>query len=148
MTPRHNRIHADYHLEEIDQIRTASSKHENKHYKFSYAVIDRQSGDDFSHTQKQENGAVHGSYKTVLPDKRIQIVKYTADDVHGYRAEVSYENPSKDQNTFVSPQSLQMHYQPEVNFQNVVKQNHRFTPIAPYHHSSQIVSFVPSSSRY
>lgn len=26
-----------------------------------------------------------------MPDGRVQIVKYTADDVHGYRADVSYE---------------------------------------------------------
>lgn len=132
MIQRHNKINANYRHKEIDQIKTATSKHENKHYKFSYAVKDRQSGDDFSHTQKQENGAVHGSYKTVLPDKRVQIVKYTADDIHGYRAEVSYENSAKEQDHRWS-----------------VEQNHRFTSVTPYginHRSPQIISFLPSTS--
>lgn len=68
-----------------------ASEFDKKRYRFSYAVKDGLSGDDFSHTQNQENGAVHGSYKVHLPDGRVQVVKYTADDVHGYRADVSYE---------------------------------------------------------
>lgn len=75
-----------------DPIKPASSNHDKKQYRFSYAVKDGHSGDDFSHTQKQENGAVQGSYKVQLPDGRVQVVKYTADDVHGYRADVTYEN--------------------------------------------------------
>lgn len=82
-----NRIDVDYQ----DPIKPSSSSHDKKRYRFSYAVKDGSSGDDFSHTQKQENGAVHGSYKVQLPDGRMQTVKYTADDLHGYRAEVSYE---------------------------------------------------------
>lgn len=61
-------------------------------YRFAYSVKDRQSGDDFSHHQQQENGAVQGSYKVQLPDGRTQTVRYTADDINGYRAEVSYED--------------------------------------------------------
>lgn len=86
-----NRVDVDYH----DTIKPSSTAHEKKHYRFSYAVKDGYSGDDFSHTQKQENGAVHGSYKVQLPDGRMQTVKYTADDVHGYRAEVTYEGEAQ-----------------------------------------------------
>lgn len=85
-----NRVDLNY-LEE-----PAPSYDDNKKkYRFSYAVKDGISGDDFSHTQKQENGAVQGSYKVHLPDGRVQIVKYTADDVHGYRADVSYEGEAQ-----------------------------------------------------
>ncbi|XP_062559568.1 uncharacterized protein LOC134224258 [Armigeres subalbatus] len=63
-----------------------------KHYAFSYTVKDSASGDDFSHTQQQQvDGAVKGSYKVQLPDGRMQIVKYVADN-NGYRADVTYEN--------------------------------------------------------
>ncbi|CRL03189.1 CLUMA_CG016539, isoform A [Clunio marinus] len=86
-----NRIDDDYQEDVVDLIKSSSRSFDKKHYKFSYAVKDGKSGDDFSHTQKQENGAVQGSYKVHLPDGRVQIVKYTADDIHGYRAEVSYE---------------------------------------------------------
>lgn len=34
------------------------------------------SGDDFSHTQQQKNGAVKGTYKVQLPDGRTQVVRY------------------------------------------------------------------------
>lgn len=71
-----------------DVTDTSSSK---KHYAFSYTVRDRSSGDDFSHTQQQKDGAVRGSYQVQLPDGRLQIVKYTADD-NGYRADVSYND--------------------------------------------------------
>ena len=34
---------------------------------------------------------VSGTYTVVLPDGRVQTVKYTADDYAGYVADVSYE---------------------------------------------------------
>ncbi|XP_055692660.1 uncharacterized protein LOC129795431 [Lutzomyia longipalpis] len=55
-----------------------------KQYAFSYSVKD-----DFSHSQQQKDGTVRGSYKVHLPDGRIQIVRYHADD-NGYHADVSY----------------------------------------------------------
>ncbi|XP_055630004.1 uncharacterized protein LOC129770879 [Toxorhynchites rutilus septentrionalis] len=75
---------------ETDSYNDASDQ--KKHYVFSYSVKDAASGDDFSHTQQQQvNGAVKGSYKVQLPDGRMQIVKYVADN-NGYRADVTYEN--------------------------------------------------------
>jgi len=48
---------------------------DGSHYEFSYTVRDKASGDDFSHSQQQKNGAVQGSYKVQLPDGRTQVVK-------------------------------------------------------------------------
>ncbi|GAB0087758.1 hypothetical protein DMENIID0001_021030 [Sergentomyia squamirostris] len=62
---------------------------QKKQYAFSYSVKDAASGDDFSHTQQQKDGTVRGSYKVHLPDGRIQVVRYHADD-NGYHADVSY----------------------------------------------------------
>uniref|UniRef100_A0A182Y9N2 Uncharacterized protein n=1 Tax=Anopheles stephensi TaxID=30069 RepID=A0A182Y9N2_ANOST len=82
-----------YAVEDIDSYNEASSN-VKKNYVFSYAVKDTASGDDFSHTQQQQqDGAVKGSYKVQLPDGRMQIVKYIADN-NGYRADVTYENES------------------------------------------------------
>lgn len=75
-----------------DEIISSATNNDPKQYRFSYAVKDHRSGDDFSHTQRQQNGAVQGNYQVQLPDGRMQIVKYTADDVNGYRADVSYES--------------------------------------------------------
>merc|ERR1719433_99326 len=61
-------------------------------YKYEYGVQDDYSKAAFAKSESQnEVGAVTGSYKVNLPDGRIQTVTYTADPVHGYRAEVSYE---------------------------------------------------------
>uniref|UniRef100_A0A182KG53 Uncharacterized protein n=1 Tax=Anopheles christyi TaxID=43041 RepID=A0A182KG53_9DIPT len=80
-----------YAVEDIDSLNEAATD-VKKNYVFSYAVKDRASGDDFSHTQQQQqDGAVKGSYKVHLPDGRMQIVKYIADN-NGYRADVTYEN--------------------------------------------------------
>lgn len=46
-----------------------------KQYAFSYTVRDTESGDDFSHTQHQKNGAISGTYKVQLPDGRTQVVR-------------------------------------------------------------------------
>ncbi|CAO1355363.1 unnamed protein product [Diamesa serratosioi] len=80
----------DYQGEE--EIIPAATNNDPKRYRFSYAVKDHKSGDDFSHTQRRQDGAVLGNYQVQLPDGRMQIVKYTADDVNGYRADVRYES--------------------------------------------------------
>ncbi|XP_058456489.1 uncharacterized protein LOC131433898 [Malaya genurostris] len=85
-----NQVVDTYEDNEIDNYREATNL--KKHYVFSYAVKDAASGDDFSHTQQQQvDGAVKGRYKVQLPDGRMQIVKYIADN-NGYRADVTYEN--------------------------------------------------------
>lgn len=129
-----NRIEEDYH-DESDPIRSSSSNHDKKHYRFSYAVKDGHSGDDFSHTQNQENGAVHGSYKVHLPDGRVQVVKYTADDVHGYRAEVTYEEVQHVEQPHPHQAPIRSH--PQVHYPQIVKHveinkiRHSVTP-TPY----------------
>jgi hypothetical protein len=75
-TYTHNRIDDD----DDDDYHITPADFEKKEYNFAYAVKDHHSGDDFSHSQKQENGAVQGSYKVRLPDGRLQITKYIADE--------------------------------------------------------------------
>merc|ERR1712106_480553 len=38
-----------------------------------------------------ENGGVQGEYRVELPDGRVQIVTYHADDINGFVADVKYE---------------------------------------------------------
>ncbi|XP_039278759.1 uncharacterized protein LOC111047575 [Nilaparvata lugens] len=73
-------------------FKSKSSKYVNvpKNYAFSYAVKDQHSGDDFSHSQAHDGKATQGQYRVKLPDGRVQVVSYTADN-KGYRADVTYE---------------------------------------------------------
>jgi Insect cuticle protein len=141
-----NRIDADNHSDDHD----SSNDLEKKEYKFAYSVKDRHSGDDFSHVQKQVNGAVSGSYKVRLPDNRIQITKYVADDA-GYRAEVTYEGEA--QTHEVATQNYQppagtVHIRPKFSYftQNSNRQrNSRYTVTpTPYYNEEHNHARAPT----
>ena len=61
-----------------------------KPYAFTYGVLDEYSGVNFGEEVNSDGKAVVGSYHVVLPDGRIQTVKYTADHYAGYVADVAY----------------------------------------------------------
>ncbi len=63
-------------------------------FAFGYSVKDigRDSygyRNDYSHDTQSDGKTRTGSYRTLLPDGRTQIVSYIADD-NGYRADVQY----------------------------------------------------------
>ena len=64
-------------------------------YAYTYGVTDEYHGVDFGETKESDGNVVHGSYHVLLPDGRVQHVKYTADHYGGYVAEVSYESIGK-----------------------------------------------------
>ena len=63
-------------------------------YSFGYDVQDKESYNDFEHSEKSDYNVVTGSYRVALPDGRTQIVTYKADD-YGYVADVKYEGVAK-----------------------------------------------------
>ena len=63
-------------------------------YNIDWAVRDPDSGASFSHVENSNGKDVTGEYSVLLPDNRLQIVRFTADPVNGYQAEVFYE-PAK-----------------------------------------------------
>ncbi|XP_060520104.1 uncharacterized protein LOC132698187 [Cylas formicarius] len=68
---------------------------QKKNYAFSYKVLDRLTGDDFSHAQTRNAKATSGEYRVKLPDGRLQIVSYKADK-NGYKADVKYETGAEE----------------------------------------------------
>ena len=58
-------------------------------YSYQYGVKDEYSGANFGASEQSDTKVVTGTYTVVLPDGRIQTVKYTADDYAGYVADVS-----------------------------------------------------------
>nr|CAH0109884.1 unnamed protein product [Daphnia galeata] len=65
-------------------------------YHFAWEVKDDYTYNDYAHQESSDGkGYVSGSYKTLLPDGRTQIVTYKADDYSGYVADVKYEGYAK-----------------------------------------------------
>ena len=65
-------------------------KSEISPYAYEYAVKDNYYGVDFGQNEESDGSVVEGSYRVLLPDGRVQTVKYTADHYNGYVADVSY----------------------------------------------------------
>lgn len=68
--------------------------HHHRSYHFQYAVHDPHTGD--VHSQNEVNdghGTVKGTYSLVEPDGSTRVVEYTADDEHGFNAEVKRIEP-------------------------------------------------------
>lgn len=62
-------------------------------FAFGYAVKDEYYN-DYAHDTTSDGKTRTGSYRTLLPDGRVQIVNYKADD-YGYVADVKYEGEAK-----------------------------------------------------
>ncbi|KAK7873984.1 hypothetical protein R5R35_013396 [Gryllus longicercus] len=66
-----------------------------KAYQFGYAVRDYASGNDYQRHERSDGNTVTGEYRVQLPDGRTQVVSYTADWQHGFRAKVTYEGEAR-----------------------------------------------------
>lgn len=73
-------------------------------YDFTYSV--KEEGIDHDHKAQSDGDVVKGEYRTLLPDGRTQIVRYTADWKNGYNAEVIYEGEA----TYPEPKPTQKPY--------------------------------------
>lgn len=65
-------------------------------YDFAYSVRDDDTGAAYSHAEERTGNKTHGEYRVSLPDGRVQVVSYVADE-NGYQAKVSYEPASPPQ---------------------------------------------------
>ncbi|VVC34975.1 Insect cuticle protein,Chitin-binding type R&R consensus [Cinara cedri] len=79
--------------------------HAPKSYHFEYAVNDPTTGDIKNQNEVSDgHGSVKGTYSLVEPDGSTRVVEYTADDVHGFQAEVkkieSQYKPSSSEHKF------------------------------------------------
>ena len=64
------------------------------HYNFNYGVADDHYGPVFSHNENRDDYNTAGEYRVNLPDGRVQIVSYHADQ-GGYTADVKYEGEAQ-----------------------------------------------------
>jgi len=98
-------------------------------YSFGYSISDSVTGDSKSRQESRDGDAVSGSYSVADPDGRIRTVTYTADDVHGFQATVTYDGeegpvaipfnaPAASFNTVVAPQQITAAVQPVDDIEN------------------------------
>uniref|UniRef100_A0A1B0CA57 Putative insect cuticle protein n=1 Tax=Lutzomyia longipalpis TaxID=7200 RepID=A0A1B0CA57_LUTLO len=74
------------------EILQADHGHHESGYAFGYRVRDYHTGNDYGHTQNRDlDGVTRGQYHILLPDGRVQNVRYTADD-DGFHAQISYDS--------------------------------------------------------
>uniref|UniRef100_A0A182PNW2 Uncharacterized protein n=1 Tax=Anopheles epiroticus TaxID=199890 RepID=A0A182PNW2_9DIPT len=78
--------HHHHHHNPLDEHHDGSDG-----YAFGYRVRDFHTGNDFGHVQNHDNGVTRGEYHILLPDGRVQNVRYTADE-KGFHADVTYES--------------------------------------------------------
>ncbi|XP_037068974.1 cuticle protein 7-like [Pollicipes pollicipes] len=79
---------ASYHPE-------SQYKEEAKPFAYDYAVNDHYTGTNFAKKEESDGHNTQGCYSVVLPDGRVQHVKYVADNYGGYNAEVTYEGEAQ-----------------------------------------------------
>lgn len=61
----------------------------NPSYAYKYGVSDPSTGDYKTAEESLSNGVVQGQYSLAESDGTVRTVSYTADDVHGFVAQVS-----------------------------------------------------------
>ncbi|XP_022178312.1 cuticle protein 7-like [Myzus persicae] len=61
----------------------------NPAYAYKYGVSDPATGDYKTAEESLSNGVVQGQYSLAEPDGTVRTVSYTADDVHGFVAQVT-----------------------------------------------------------
>ena len=64
---------------------------EPANYDFNYSVHDEHTGDIKQQQESAKNGVISGQYSLIDADGYRRIVDYTADDVHGFNAQVRRE---------------------------------------------------------
>merc|ERR1719232_276282 len=114
-------------------------------YKYEYGVQDDYTNAAFAKSESQnEVGTVTGSYKVNLPDGRIQTVTYTADEVGGFKAEVTYEGtpvyppePKEGYGVYSGPGAFEPHSSPQYHAKPVYNSN----PLPPQEYIPQ--DYVP-----
>ncbi|XP_071537743.1 uncharacterized protein [Panulirus ornatus] len=63
-------------------------------YEFGYGVLDTDTGNQFFHAEKREEGQTRGSYKIQLPDGRVQTVTYVANS-NGFHPKITYDGKAR-----------------------------------------------------
>ena len=72
----------------------SSPQQDQPNYEFQFGVSDSNSGNEYGQQESRVGEDTRGSYRVLLPDGRVQVVKYYVSGDSGFVAEVTYEQPS------------------------------------------------------
>merc|ERR1712083_748709 len=84
-----------YQLESYQEPYVEEEHTVPKPFAYQYGGVDSQGLESSKVENQGEDGVVRGEYRVQLPDGRTQTVSYTADEEHGYQAEVRYEGEAR-----------------------------------------------------
>merc|ERR1719206_348602 len=86
-------VHAVHQVPAVTEVRLVQAEKADPpaQYNFGYSITDSVTGDSKTRQESRDGDAVSGSYSVADPDGRIRTVTYTADDVHGFQATVTYD---------------------------------------------------------
>ncbi|CAO1352655.1 unnamed protein product [Diamesa hyperborea] len=115
---------------------------EPANYEFNYSVHDEHTGDIKQQQEVAKDGAISGQYSLIDADGYRRIVDYTADDHHGFNAQVrrepveGYKAPIQVQKVIAQPQyhsapAPQYHSAPAQIVQKVIAQPQYYSAPAP-----------------
>lgn len=86
--------HDDSGYNADDRQKSTEAPSADSPYHFAYSVEDPLTGDVKSQNEVSDGrGTVKGTYSMVEPDGSVRVVEYTADDEHGFNAEVKRIGP-------------------------------------------------------
>ncbi|CAG0890554.1 unnamed protein product [Cyprideis torosa] len=104
-------------------------------YNFNWAVNAPEFGNDYSHSQQSDGRVTTGEYRVLLPDTRVQIVRFTADE-NGYVADVSYEGTAQ----YAAASNVNQVVRPSGGYQQQAQQQQYSQPQAGYAQPQQSYS--------
>lgn len=107
---------------------------------------DRDTGDDFSHTQQSSGSATNGEYRVRLPDGRMQIVSYTADE-NGYKADVRYDDEDKTHENRIDNYDYHLKNKNNENKYNYDQNKHHYD-VNEQNYDTNINNYYPNKHHY
>ena len=123
---------------------------EPANYEFNYSVHDEQSGDIKQQQESAKDGVISGQYSLIDADGFRRIVDYTADDVHGFNAQVRRE-PIEGFKAPVVHKVIaqpQYHSAPAQVVQKVISQPQYYSAPAPVKYVAPVVQKIVAQPQY
>ncbi|XP_041980612.1 larval cuticle protein A1A-like [Aricia agestis] len=89
---------------------------EPAHYEYQYSVSDASTGDSKQQQEARAGDSVSGSYSLLQPDGLTRHVRYSADALAGFNAEVTYEGAPAPANIAYAAPAAKVAYSAPISY--------------------------------